>query len=353
MTGRPGSTVRVGVLGCGEIARYAHLRLLGRMPGVALVAAADPDPEARRRAEAMGVPVHATAEELLEREDLDAVVICAPTGVHADLARAAARTGRHFFVEKPLATTLEDARSVEAEARRAGVRAAVGFNRRFHPLCRQARDLLARGTIGRVRTVVTASCEPAAPGRTTSWRGSRASGGGVLLDLASHHLDLLRWFLDDEVVEVSASLSSDEAEDDSARLELTMEGGAKVHGAFSFRGGYADFLEFIGEEGSLRVDRHRPALDLRRRRRRGYGIRRGWIVPTPDVVNWRTTRVFRRVREPSYGRSLRAFVERVRGRPSGPLATLADGVRNVEIVVAAETSAREGRPVSIAPPAED
>lgn len=335
--------VGIGLVGCGAIAQYAYLQLLPRMRGAILVAAADPDPEARTIARAIaGVAVHERAEELLARDDVEAVIISAPTRVHAELARSTARAGKHFFVEKPLATTLEDARSVVAEATRADVRAAVGFNRRFHPLYRQARAILARGTIGRVGTVMTAFCEPMATKPLSAWRETRAGGGGVLLDLASHHLDLIRWFLDDEVVEVSATVASRATEEDSSRLRLLLRSGIEVVGAFSYRSGFADFLEFVGERGSLRVDRHRPTLELRKMRRRRYGIRRARVVPAPEVIGWRATRMVRRVREPSYGRSLGAFVDLLRGRQAGSLATLSDGVRNIEIIVAAEASARQG-----------
>lgn len=345
--------VGIGLVGCGAIAQYAYLRLLPRMRGAILVAVADPDPEARTRARAIaGVPVHERAGELLARNDLEAVIISAPTRLHAELARSAARAGKHLFVEKPLATTMEDARSVVAEATRADVHGAVGFNRRFHPLYRQARAILARGTIGRVRTVVTAFCEPMATKPSSGWRVTRAGGGGVLLDLASHHLDLIRWFLDDEIAEVSATVTSMATEEDSARLRLLLCSGIEVVGAFSYRSGFADFLEFVGERGSLRVDRHRPTLELRKIRRRGYGIRRARVVPDPEVIGWRATRMVRRVREPSYGRSLGAFVELVRGRQVGSLATLSDGLRNIEIIVAAEASARQGGevvPLAVAP----
>ena len=88
------------------------------------------------------------------------------------------------------------------------------------------------------------------------------SGGGVLLDLASHHLDLLRWFLQDEVATVAASLGSQITEQDTAQLALTMRSGVEVQSFFSFRSGLADYLEFIGERGTLRVDRHAPVLTL-------------------------------------------------------------------------------------------
>jgi myo-inositol 2-dehydrogenase / D-chiro-inositol 1-dehydrogenase len=192
--------MRIGVLGCGVIAYWAHLRVLRRMPGATLAAAADPDPAARASAMCLtGVPVHERAEDLLGRSDIDAVVICAPTQFHAELAVAAADAGKHFYLEKPIATDAAGARRVVDAAAAAGVIGAIGFNRRLHPLYQQARDLLAAGRIGRVRAVQTALCEPLPAETMPGWRRQRASGGGVLLDLASHHLDLLRWFLRDEV----------------------------------------------------------------------------------------------------------------------------------------------------------
>jgi predicted dehydrogenase len=123
-----------------------------------------------------GVPVHERAEDLLGRSDIDAVVICAPTQFHAELAVAAADAGKHFYLEKPIATDAAGARRVVDAAAAAGVIGAIGFNRRLHPLYQQARDLLAAGRIGRVRAVQTALCEPLPAETMPGWRRQRASG---------------------------------------------------------------------------------------------------------------------------------------------------------------------------------
>jgi len=102
----PARPVRFGVVGCGVIAYWTHLRELRRMKGATLVAAADPDPEARRRAHRLsGVPVHERAEDLVARPDVDAVLVGAPPALHADLAVAVASAGKHLYLEKPIATT--------------------------------------------------------------------------------------------------------------------------------------------------------------------------------------------------------------------------------------------------------
>jgi predicted dehydrogenase len=122
--------MRIGVLGCGVIAYWAHLRALRRMPGATLAAAADPDPAARASARRLtGVELYERAEDLLRRSDIDAVVICAPTQLHADLAVAAADAGKHFYLEKPIATDAAGAQRVVDAAAAAGVIGAIGFNR--------------------------------------------------------------------------------------------------------------------------------------------------------------------------------------------------------------------------------
>jgi predicted dehydrogenase len=328
--------MRLGLLGCGSLAYWIHLRELTRIPGAKLAAAADPDAAARERARKLtGIPVYERAEQVLERDDIDAVVISAPTHLHAGLALASADAGKHFYLEKPIATSVADGRRVIQAAAEAGVTGVIGFNRRLHPLYQRARELLARECIGRVRAVQTAFCEPTAPDAMPQWKRHRATGGGALLDLASHHIDQLRWLLNDEVAKISGSLRSDLSEDDTALVELSMQAGAEVGGFFSFRAGPADHLEFLGERGTLRIDRHSGALTLQIGRRSGYGTRRTWVAPTPALAAWRVRRLLRRPADPSYGRSLRAFVDFLRGGPCRT-ATLDDGLRSLEAILAVE-----------------
>ena len=157
----PAKKIRFGVIGCGVIAYWTHLRLLRRLKNTTLVAATDPNPEAREKASRLThVPIYENAGELLERDDIDAVVICAPTHLHAELAIAAAKARKHFYLEKPIASTVADGRRVIDAVKDAGVSAAIGFNRRVHPAFEQARALVAAGRIGRVRAIVTVFSEP-------------------------------------------------------------------------------------------------------------------------------------------------------------------------------------------------
>jgi predicted dehydrogenase len=329
-------TIRIGVLGCGVIAYWAHLRSLRYVRGATLAGAADPDPRARERATRLaGVPVYAAADELLARSDIDALIICAPTHLHAELAVAAAGRGKHFYLEKPIAASAGDASRVVEAARAGGVHGVMGFNRRRHPLYEQVRNVLAAGRIGRVRAVQTALCEPMPLAGMPEWKRRRETGGGVLLDLASHHFDALRWLLDDDLAVVGGSVRSDLSEQDTARLELVTSGGIEIQSFFSFRAGRADVLELIGEHGTVRLDYHAPRLSLRLGRRFGYGVRDGWLAPSASLAAWRLHRLVRPSANPSYRRSLQAFVDVCRGRHAAT-ASLEDGARSLEAALSAE-----------------
>ena len=332
--------IRVGVIGCGNIAYWVHLRLLQKMKGVKLVVASDPEPAARQRAARIAsIPIVERAEDVLNDRTVDAVVICAPTHLHADLTAAALEAGKHAFVEKPIATTALDSKRLLAVAEKSNLSAMVGFNRRLHPLFEQARRMIVSGELGSVRAVQSAFCEPMTVEGMAEWRRRRETGGGVLLDLASHHIDLARWFLDDEVELIHCALASEETEDDTASLSLTMRKGASIQSFFSFRTARADYLQFICEGGTLLLDRHRTQLTVRVARRLGYGTRRRLVVPDAAVALWRAKRLASPSKEPSYQRALAAFADSIRGGP-GRVASMSDGARSLEVILAAEDSAR-------------
>ena len=323
--------LRIGVIGCGAIATGVHLRILRRMPNVRVTAVADPAPEARARASRLvsGVAAVANADELLARDDVDAVVVSAPTGLHATLALATIETGRHIYLEKPIATTIEDGHKVAAAARGARRVAAIGFNWRFQPLVSRARELVRAGAIGHIRAVSTVFAEPSP---LPSWKEKRCDGGGVLLDLGSHHFDLILWLIGARVERVEATIRSDATEHDSASVRLHLDDGCVASCAFSFRASQADSLEFVGERGVMRIDRYARTLSV-------CGVRAR--TTTPAILAWRARALLRPRTEPSWSHALRRFVHAIRGG-AVELPTFDDGLRSLEVVVAAERAAGIG-----------
>ena len=220
--------VRLGVLGCGSIARAAHLRSLARIDGATVVAIADSDPANLSAAQSL-VPLARPARsyaDVLEMPDVDAVIVALPPALHADAAIMALQRKKHVYVEKPLATSLADAERVLAAWQGSGLTAMMGFNYRYNPIVQRAHARLAAGAVGEiigVHTVFTTSRRS-----IPAWKQHRGTGGGVLLDLAVHHVDLVRFLLDTEVARVSADVRSASSDQDTAFLQLRLTNGATV-----------------------------------------------------------------------------------------------------------------------------
>jgi myo-inositol 2-dehydrogenase/D-chiro-inositol 1-dehydrogenase len=341
----------VGVVGCGAIARAVHLPILRRLPGVRVAAVADPDPICRAAARALvpGARDVPSAEALFESGELDAVVIAAPTAAHAGLAVAAFERGLHVYLEKPVATSLDDAARVVAAWRRSGRVGAVGFNYRRNPLVESAADALRRGAVGRIvaiRSVFSTSLPPD-PARD-AWRHARATGGGALLDLASHHVDLVRWLANAEVVRVTARLRSHRTEDDTAALLLELSDGCVADVFVSLAASEDDRIEIFGDAGRLVVDRYRAHV-VRAEPIRTHRSPAARLRSAVDGLRGVPYAVLKRrsvAHEPSFARALRDFVLAAHaGRPFSP--DLADGLASLAIVLAAEESSRRGASVDV------
>ncbi len=330
------SALKVGLIGCGGIARQYHLRILDRSPRVEIVAVADPRVEARERASvASGAAAYEDGDELLARNDVEAVVICAENRAHAGLATRTAEAGKPFYLEKPIAISLEDGRRAVAAAAAAGVPAVIGYQFRQLPLYRQVRRRLASGELGEVRTIRTRYCEPVPAERMPDWKRRRETGGGVLMDLGTHHFDLARWFLGEEFASVEeARIESERAEQDWAWVRGRMSGGAGLEAEFSFRRGRSCDWQFDCERGILSADRYSRLSVLLAHPRRGRPRR-------PGAIRTRIRELPIPRREASFRLSLLAFVDHLRGE-SRELPGLEDGLRSLEVVVEAEAVAGVG-----------
>ena len=324
----------VAVVGCGGIACQFHLKILRACTDARVVGVADPRPEARERATAL-VGASATEDwrDLISRREVEAVVICAENAAHAEIATAVLEARRHLYLEKPIALSMSDADAVVGAGERAGVVTSIGFSHRFLPVYQQARQWVHSGEVGRVTGVRTRFCEPIPIERMPAWKRQRATGGGALLDLGSHHLDLARWLLGEDFAAVeSADFHSEASEHDSVSFRLRSESGVPVDAEFSFRRGPACDWEIQGERGMVAIDRVGGTARIRSagarpRRRDRLQARLQKALP-----------ILRRER--SFELALTAFVDRVVSGV-GDLPSLADGRRSLELALAVETAAGE------------
>jgi len=195
-----------------------HARVFAEIAGVELVGIADPDPAHRDFVgRALGCATYEDVDDLLAA-GVDAVTIAAPTHLHHPIALSCIRAGAHVLVEKPIASTAEEARDIIVAARHAGVTLMVGHVERFNPAVAAIKDAI-RGED--ILSIAITRVGPFPP---------RMSNVGVVIDLAVHDIDLIRWFTDSDITEIQPQLSNAVAErEDIALLQFRTASGVLAH----------------------------------------------------------------------------------------------------------------------------
>ena len=255
-------TVTFALLGAGVAAEFNRRAIeANAKQGARLEAVVHYDPDRFEAiSRSLGAPC-ISEEAMLEREDIDAVCICTPSGQHAGQAVRAARAGKHVLVEKPMALTLEDADRMIAACEQAGVQLGVIFQRRAEPLYRRIHEAIAAGDLGDLTLgVVTV---PYARDQdyydSADWRGTwTQDGGGAVMNQGIHLVDLLVWYLGDpaEVCSQGATLHRDIEVEDALAASLRFENGALATFAATTTAapGFPHRLEIYGTQGGIQVE---------------------------------------------------------------------------------------------------
>ena len=273
---------RIGLVGAGAVADFGHAPAIYAVPGLELVGVFDPDIErARHLAARFEIPTVATTEAELYDLKLDAVVIASPPEYHLSNFRLAAKNGVAALCEKPLADTDESALALCRLAEESDVALFTGFVYRFSPIAAQIKTWLKEGIIGRVRSIrlvylwgLHGQYMQDAEGKwieSPRWRG-RMLEGGPLVDCGVHFIDLVRWWLDEEIVHATGSgawVAEYEAPD-HVFGHLTTESGVQALAECSFTYGHTAkdpatvfTYELIGDGGVIRYDRNGWHLEAR------------------------------------------------------------------------------------------
>ncbi|HEV2250624.1 MAG TPA: Gfo/Idh/MocA family oxidoreductase [Candidatus Limnocylindria bacterium] len=317
--------LRVGLVSWAHVHAPALARTLATLPQVEFTGSFD------EAGAAHDGRTHATLDGLLRESE--AVAIASTNADHRRYTEAAARSGVHVLCEKPLATTVADGRAMVQACRAAGVQLGVALPVRGSPAIVALKDAIDRGTLGRVRAV-RATNPGQYPGR---WFGDPVeAGGGAVMDHTVHVADALRWLLDDEVARVHAELGSflhGLPVEDCGLLTLDLAGGAfaSIDCSWSRPATYPTWggvtLHVVGDRGTVDVDVFRQSLT---HYDDAAGVTRllGW----GDDLN---------------ALMVGGFVDAILERRPVPI-TGEDGLRSLEVVVAAYRSAALGRPVAIA-----
>jgi len=246
--------LRAAVIGCGRVARVAHIRWYLLNPQVDLVAIADPDKRNLTYcAEKYSVRrTYTDAFEMLEKEELDLVSVCSPPHVHSEHVIGAAEAGVNVLCEKPMAPSLEECDSMIRAAKKRSVKLMVGFHKRRNVGLTKVKQLIEAGEIGEPHcAVVHWTCFP-----YPKWENFRVklfTGGGVFQDHGSHYADVFRWWLGDiETVtgEMRIVLPETREVEDQAAAVLGFADGAMGTIETSWAGPHSDSGDLI-EKGCV------------------------------------------------------------------------------------------------------
>jgi predicted dehydrogenase len=373
--------LRIGMIGYGGIGRvhalaYKALGFYYALPAdmLQVVGVATTRPEtAEAAAREIGCEFWTGSyHELLARPDIDVIDCCTPNASHEPIILAAAAAGKHIYCEKPLSMGVEDGARMLAAVQTAAVKTQLTYNVRYYPAIQRAKQLVDEGFLGRIfsfrgRYYRSSYIDPKKP---TSWRLQKSeSGGGALLDLGSHVLDLL-YMLMGEFGSVQASLdtlikerpvSAGSSEtvpvdvDDIALMHLRMTDGTLGLVEISRMGtGLTNelIIEIYGEKGSLRFDASDPSwLEVYDVRDPGSplggmrGFRRVETVQRYDgakIPDWTMPPDFVRTHAECQYQFLKAVAE-----DRSPHPDFADGMHVQAVMEAAIQSSAQGRWVSV------
>jgi UDP-N-acetyl-2-amino-2-deoxyglucuronate dehydrogenase len=335
-------TVRFGIVGSGTMAIVYAEALATQVTGADLVAIAG-----GRRAPGLaaeyGVEALDSPEALFARPDIDVVVLATPHTTHLPYTRAAAAAGKHVYVEKPMAVTVAECDGMIDACRDAGVLLTVAKQSRQNPATIEAKRLIDEGVIGDVRMIRMLSSTVGWDVSPDSWIGDPREGGAYL-DWGVHGVDALRWLTGANAVRVFAQMENYgglPAPDTSAMVHYTMDSGAMVQVWMSY--------EFpppgLGTNFQFMIVGSKAMLDLHR-----YHLRIGRPDGWETIFEWEPWDWITDARNPRRigltARQVEQFCEAVRGR-APLLVTAPEGRAAVEMIEAAQRSARTGEAVAL------
>ena len=350
--------VRVGLVGAGFMGE-AHATCFRQDPRVSLgrVAAGRAESAARFAAR-FGIPHHSGRwQDVIEDPAIDAVDIVAPNDVHAEVAIAAAKSGKAILIEKPLARSVGEADRVVEAVRQRGVIAVYAENRRFSPALQHMHRAVTEGYLGRP-LLLRVTEMGSGPGHGAWFWNAERAGGGALIDMGIHGLATAEWLMHDQVASVQAMAGrlrwgdrlGPGVEDTMLTVARFAGGGmAQLACSWAYSGGLELRFELVGSHGTTIADLGRGASGLTlysetaaapapTQPRPHQAAPQGWSFPLTD--EWR---------QKGHLGEIRHFVDCVLGE-ARPACTVADGHRCLQLAETIRRAAHERFEVPVPPP---
>lgn len=330
--------LKVGIIGAGRIGRVHTLSIKNLIPEVEIKAISDTYfPAAEEWAKENGIPhAYKDHKDIINDPEIDAVLVCSSTDTHAQISIEAAEAGKHIFCEKPVDLTIEKVEAVLKAVEKANVKFQVGFNRRFDHNFSKIKELIDSGELGDLHIVKITSRDPEPP----SPEYVKVSGG-MFLDMTIHDFDMARFLTGSEVKEiyVSADCMVDpaigEAGDvDTAIITLKMENGTicVIDNSRQAAYGYDQRVEVFGSKGKAEVQNDTPSTAT-------WSTAEGVFSEKPKYF-------FLERYMDSFADEMKCFIDAIVNDKEVPVTGI-DGLKPIEIGLAAKKSHAEGVPVKL------
>ena len=316
------SKIRIAIAGCGSLVQQVHLPLLKTMAGVEVVGIADPNAAACQMAaeQIPGLVAFETLSELLDEVECDGVIVASPTHLHAEHACLVLSRKKALYLEKPMASTLNEANQVIEIAQTSNAVAMMGFNYRFNPLWQHVAQQAKSYTLTGIDSMFSLATR-----ELPAWKHKRSSGGGALLDLGVHHLDLMFSLFELKPLSIKAQIRSQRTEHDCVKIQMISDSGIAVNGSYSLLGKEADEICLRTDHGLSRFSRYEAF---------SYPL-----LPPHKFFRYHMERRKSPWKEPSFAHSIAAWICAIEKNLPSPVP-LADGYRVMQWIEAAESSAR-------------
>ncbi len=326
---------KIGIIGLGWIAQVYHLPILTKIPEIEIVCVCDRDKsKARLIAEKYGIKKYYTDyEDMLVKEELDAVDICTSTDMHKEIAIASVEAQRDVFVEKPIAREYHEAIAIADAVKKNKRKLMVGMNHRFRPDTMMLRSFIENNELGKVFYVKSGWLK--SPSSEAGWiQKEELSGGGVFLDMGIVMLDLALWMTGyPDVVRVNAVNYYHRTKvEDSSVAFLHMKNGATISIEVSWRVHIENELYYCniyGDKGSGKVNPLKIHKEMH-----------GSVVNVTPMKTDSTVNMIKR----SYENELKYFIETLRGNLPN-ISTAGEAVQRMKIVDAIYKSASKGKEI--------
>ncbi len=339
--------VRVGIIGS-AFSSNIHAEAFQEVPNATITAVCSPN---RQRVEEFArkwkVPFTATDHrQLLERKDVDAVVIGVPNDLHREIVVAAAQAGKHVILEKPIAHTLADAEEMISACKRHKAKLMYAETICFSPKYARVKHLVGEGAVGKVYMVKQGEKHS---GPHSDWfYDIRRSGGGALMDMGCHGIEWARWMYGKPkpksvVAHCQRVLHTGRTKgEDNCVVLVEFEGGstALIENSWAKQGGMDDRVEVYGTEGVIYCDLlHGSSMETYSSKGYGYAVEKAG-----ETKGWTFT-VFEEAHLYGFPHEMRHFIDCIL-KDQTPMETGDDGRATLEIIYAAYESAGTGRRVT-------